>query len=112
MIQTGDSVYTTLHYAGGQSTGKMTYFADEFSFVPNATDNLTKGLAAKSQRQNCSFKYDEVSFLKKGGFLFFKVIAIKILLADGTEEQLSLYSRKTNDVFEFLKSKVPSSSIK
>lgn len=112
MIKTGDSVYTTLHYAGGQSTGKMTYSESEFSFVPNAMDNLTKGLAAKSGRQNCSFNYNEVSLLKKGGFLFFKVIAIRILLPDGTEEELSLYSRQFNDVFEFLKSKVPSQSIK
>ena len=112
MIKTGDSVYTTLNYAGGQSTGKMTYSEDEFSFVPNKMDNLTKGLAAKSQRQNCSFKYDEISFLKKGGFLFFKVISIKILLADGTEEQLGLFSRKTNDVYEFLKTKISLQSIK
>ncbi len=112
MIKTGDSVYTTLHYAGGQSTGKMTYTADEFSFVPNAMDNLTKGLAAKSQRQNCTFRYDEISQLKKGGFLFFKVLSIRILLPDGSEELLGIFTRKTNDVFEFLKTKVPPQSIK
>ena len=112
MIKTGDSVYTTLNYAGGQSTGKMTYSEDEFSFVPNQTDNLTKGLAAKSQRQNCTFKYDEVSFLKKGGFLFFKTIAMKLLLADGTEEELSFFTRQTEEVHEFLKTKIPASSIK
>ena len=112
MIKIGDSVYTTLNYAGGQSTGKITYSDNEFSFIPNAMDNLTKGLAAKSQRQNCTFKYDEVSFIKKGGFLFFKVITIKILMPDNTEEQLGIFSRKTNDVFEFLKTKVPSHAIK
>ena len=112
MIKIGDSIYTTLHYAGGQSTGKMTYSNDQFSFVPNAMDNLTKGLAAKSGRQNCTFRYDEISFLKKGGFLFFKVMAMKILLPDGTEEPLSIYSREFNEVYEFLKSKVPPESIK
>ncbi len=112
MIKEGDSVYTTIQYAGGQGTGKMTYSADEFSFVPNAMDNLTKGLAAKSQRQHCSFRYDEVSSLKKGGFLFFKVIAMKILLPDGTEENLSFFTRQINDVFDFLKTKVSPQAIK
>lgn len=112
MIKVGDSVYTTLNYAGGQSTGKVTYYSDEFSFVPNKTDNLTKGLASKSQRQHCSFKYDEVGFMKKGGFLFFKVITIKILLPDGTEELLGLFTQRTNDVFEFLKTKVPPQAVR
>lgn len=112
MIKTGDSVYTTLNYAGGQSTGKMTYSEDEFSFVPNAMDNLTKGLAAKSGRQNCSFSYNEISLLKKGGFLFFKVIAMKILLPDGSEEDLSIHTRQFDEVYQFLQSKVPPQSIK
>lgn len=112
MINIGDSVYTTLNYAGAQSTGKITYNDNEFSFVPNTMDNLTKGLSAKSQRQNCTFNYDEVSFMKKGGFLFFKVITIKVMLADGTEEQLGLFTRKTNDVFEFLKTKVSAKAIR
>lgn len=75
-------------------------------------DNLTKGLTAKSQRQNCSFRYDEVSFMKKGGFLFFKVISMNILLADGTKEQIGLFTRQTNDVFEFLKTKVSPEAVK
>ncbi|KAA5531735.1 hypothetical protein [Paenimyroides baculatum] len=112
MIKVGDTVYSTLNYAGGQSTGKITYFDEEFAFVPNQMDNLTKGLAAKSQRQNCSFRYDEVSFIKKGGFLFFKVISMKILLPDGTEEQIGLFTRQTNDVFEFLKTKVSPEAVK
>lgn len=111
MIKTGDSVYTTLNYAGGQSTGKVTYLADEFVFIPNKMDNLTKGLSAKSQRQNCAFRYDEISFIKKGGFLFFKVIAVKLRLSDGTEEELSFFTRQINDVLEFLKTKVAPGTI-
>lgn len=112
MIKVGDAIYSTLHYSGAQSTGKITYFDDGFEFIANQMDNLTKALAAKSDRQNCSFKYNEISFIKKGGFLFFKVISIKILLPNGTEEQLGLYTRKTDDVFEFLKTKVSPQAIK
>lgn len=50
--------------------------------------------------------------MKKGGFLFFKVITVKIRLADGTEELLGLFSRKSNDVFEFLKTKISPDVVK
>lgn len=112
MINIGDSVYTTLNYAGGQSTGKVTYHADAFEFIPNSMDNLTKGLAAKSKRQVCSFDYRDVTFMKKGGFLFFKVITMKVKAEDGTIEQLGLFTRQVNNVYEFLKTKVPADAVR
>ena len=112
MINIGDSVYTTLNYGGGQSTGKVCYSAENFEFIPNAMDNLTKGLSAKSKRQNCSFDYQDVTFMKKGGFLFFKVITMKIKTEDGTIERLGLFTRRMDEVYDFLKTKVPTGSIR
>ncbi len=112
MLQVGESVYTTLQYAGAQSTGKVYHYDDEFEFIPNAMDNLTKGLSAKSDRQVCSFRYDDVSFMKKSGFLFIKMISMKIKLHDGTEERVTLITRQINEVYEFLKTKVAQSAIR
>lgn len=112
MINTGESIYTTLNYAGGQSTGKVTYHGDSFEFTPNTMDNLTKGLAAKSKRQICSFDYEDVTFMKKGGVLFFKVITMKVKAADGTIEQVGLFTRQINDVYDFLKTKVPADAVR
>lgn len=56
MINTGDNVYTTLNYAGGQSTGKVTYYENEFSFIPNSMDNLTKRTICKEQSSKLYFQ--------------------------------------------------------
>ena len=37
---------------------------------------------------------------------------MKILLPDGIEEQIGLFTRQTNDVFEFLKTKVSPEAVK